>query len=76
MQNASFEVFEKFWLGEIDKIENGVIDARGAQRVHISFVGDELNLKMSTPQLAFTWNLQQKLNFTRKVLTKFYIMIN
>jgi len=46
MANTDFEMFEKSWRETIDKLDKGVIDRRGAQRLCLDFNHNKLHLEM------------------------------
>jgi hypothetical protein len=71
MANTDFEMFEKSWRETINKLDKGVIDGRGAQRLYLDFNHNKLRLEMYPPlaELADR-SMTQKIDLLYSELTR------
>mgnify|MGYP001106440917 CR=1 FL=1 len=69
MVKTDFEMFERSWLEEIDKLDKGMIDRHGAQQLYRSFHRDELWFTMRMPSTESS-NITPKIKLLNSKLTR------
>jgi hypothetical protein len=71
MANTDLEMFEKSWRETINKLDKGVIDRRGAQRLYLDFNHNKLRLEMYPPLVESAHrSMTQKIDLLYSELTR------